>query len=132
MISRRRQPSLCDGRRPHRARLEYPLCGGEAQLAGEIRPYPGRCPTSRAATALGWLAILAFAGCTKSPDACERLAARLMPNPDATFIETCRAERAHDASYARMVDCVLAIEGGVTETELKACPGSDRLLFFQF
>jgi hypothetical protein len=82
---------------------------------------------------LGWLAILAFAiaGCSKSPDACERLAARLMPNPDATFIETCRAS-ARDPSYARMVECVLAIEGGVTETKLKTCAGSDKLLFFQF
>jgi hypothetical protein len=74
----------------------------------------------------------ALAGCSKSPDACERLAARLMPSPDATFIETCRAESAHDPSYARMVGCVLAIQGGVTEANLKTCPGSDRLLFFQF
>jgi starvation-inducible outer membrane lipoprotein len=87
---------------------------------------------------LGWLTLailaLAFAitGCSKSPDACERLAARLMPNPDATFVETCRAESALDPSYTRMVECVLAIEGGVTETELKTCPGSDKLLFFQF
>jgi hypothetical protein len=55
-----------------------------------------------------------------------------MPNPDATFIETCRSESALDPSYARMVECVLAIEGGVTETKLKTCAGSDRLLFFQF
>lgn len=74
----------------------------------------------------------ALAGCSKAPDACERLAARLMPNPDATFIETCRAESALDPSYSRMVDCVLAIEDGVTEAKLKTCAGSDRLLFFQF
>lgn len=47
---------------------------------------------------LGWRAILAFASCSKSPDACERLAARLMPNPDATFIDTCRAESSFDPS----------------------------------
>lgn len=86
----------------------------------------------------GRLAIIAvaLAGCSKSqeqsPDACERLAPRLMPSPDATFIQTCRAESALDPSYARMVDCVLAIEGGVTEAKLETCPGSDRLLFFQF
>jgi hypothetical protein len=80
------------------------------------------------------ITALALASCSKSksPDACERLAARLMPNPDPTFISTCRAESSNDASYARMVDCVLAIEGGVTDSELATCPGSDRLLFFQF
>lgn len=62
----------------------------------------------------------AIGRCPKSADACERLAARLMPNPDATFIETCRAESALDPSY------------GVTEAELKTCRGSDKLLFFQF
>src|SRR5450755_3935372 len=50
----------------------------------------------------------------------------------ALALARCRATRAHDPSYARMVDCVLAIEGGVTETTLKTCSGSDRLLFFQF
>ena len=80
------------------------------------------------------LAIIAFAlaSCSKSPDACARLAARLMPNPDASFIEACRATSAHDPSYARMVECVLAIEDGVTEAKLETCPGSDQLLFFQF
>lgn len=93
-----------------------------------------RCVHKVAPASLGRLATIAvaLAGCSKSPDACERLAARLMPNPDATFIETCRAASAHDPSYARMVGCVLALEGGVTEATLKLCPGSDRLLFFQF
>jgi hypothetical protein len=82
---------------------------------------------------LGWLATLALAVCSNSPDACDRLAARLMPNPDATFIKTCRADSATDPSYARMVQCVLAIDGGVTETKLKTCADSDRLpLYFQF
>jgi hypothetical protein len=92
------------------------------------------CAHKVAPVSLGWLATIAvvLAGCSRSPDACEQLAARLMPNPDTTFIETCRAESAHDPSYARMVSCVLAIEGGVTEANLKRCPGSDRLLFFQF
>jgi hypothetical protein len=31
-----------------------------------------------------------------------------------------------------MVECVLAIDDGVTETKLKTCAGRDRLLFFQF
>jgi hypothetical protein len=82
---------------------------------------------------LGWLATLALALCSNSPDACERLAARLMPHPDPTFIKTCRADSALDPSYARMVRCVLAIDGGVTEATLKTCAGSDRLpLYFQF
>lgn len=82
-----------------------------------------------------WLAILAFAfpWCPKSPDACERLAARLMPNPDTTFINRCRADSAMDSSYARMVDCLLAIDGGLNDKQINTCAGSDRLPpFFQF
>lgn len=76
------------------------------------------------------LVLLALVGCGKSP--CERLAPRLMPDPKPEFIEQCEA-RYTEPKFARMVDCLLAIEGGLYEKDIASCPNSDQLpLYFQF
>jgi hypothetical protein len=79
------------------------------------------------------IAAVAVAGCSDPPDRCARLAARLMPDPDQDFVETCRAASANDASYERMLDCLLAIEGDLSDEAIASCPGSDQLpLYFHF
>lgn len=79
------------------------------------------------------LAALALAGCAKGPDACQRLAARLMPDPDERFVEACRALYESEPRFVRTVDCLLAVEGGLRDEDIKRCPGSDKLpLYFHF
>lgn len=99
-----------------------------ATISSTITREPGQRVSARSTNArmkpvaLRWLAILTFAfpWCPKSPDACERLAARLMPNPDTTFIDRCRADSARDRRR-------------LNDKQIKTCAGSDRFpLIFQF
>lgn len=74
--------------------------------------------------------IALVGGCGKSP--CERLAPRLMPDPKPEFIEQCEA-RMSEPKFARMVECLLAVEGGLYEKDIAGCPNSDQLpLYFHF
>jgi hypothetical protein len=66
------------------------------------------------------------------PDACLSVAHKLMPKPEASFIEACRAQL-RDPAFARMLDCVLALPEIYDDKQIKACPGGDRMpLYFQF
>jgi len=76
------------------------------------------------------LCVLLCSACN-SPDACERVAVRVLPHPDEESVKRCRTLRRMDPEYARVVDCVLAIKGEVMQREFDACHG-DKLLFFQF
>jgi hypothetical protein len=49
-----------------------------------------------------------------------------------SFVDACVASF-DEPGYAKMVDCILAVPGGVTEKEIEACGGRGRLpLYFQF
>lgn len=75
---------------------------------------------------------LVLAACARPRDKCERLARRLMPNPDPAFIEQC-VSRSDEAKFVKTVDCLLAVEGGVYDADIERCGGGEQLpLYFQF
>ena len=77
-------------------------------------------------------ALLLAPACESGRSRCERLAKRLMPEPDPTFIAHC-AERYDSRETRAAVACLLAVEGGIYDADLKRCHADEHLpLIFQF
>ena len=80
------------------------------------------------------LIVLLLTACASPRDKCDRVARRLMPNPNAAFVEQCATRLAHDPETAKTVDCLLAVgPEGVFEKDLERCGAKQHLpLYFQF
>ncbi len=80
------------------------------------------------------LALLLSTSCKSPRDRCERVARRLMPEPQASFIELCVSRFENDPETARTIDCLLAVgPEGVYEKDLERCGASEHLpLLMQF
>jgi hypothetical protein len=79
------------------------------------------------------LTMLLLTACASPREKCERVARRLMPRPNAAFVEQCAA-RAHDPETAKTIDCLLAVgPEGVFEKDLERCGAKQNLPpYFQF
>jgi hypothetical protein len=76
--------------------------------------------------------VLLLSACARPRDICERVARRLMPNPDAAFIEQCVA-RFDDPGLRKAADCILAVKGEVYDEDVARCGVREHLpLYFHF
>jgi hypothetical protein len=80
--------------------------------------------------------VVLLAGCSwKAEQACKRLAPRLTPDQAEVqrFVEQCTERYLDDEGYARMVECLLDVEGGIFEQDIERCGGNGQLpMYFQF
>jgi hypothetical protein len=76
--------------------------------------------------------LLLSSACARPRDTCERVARRLMPTPEPTFIEQCVA-RFDDPGLRKAADCILAVKGEVYDEDVVRCGVREHLpLYFHF